>query len=1032
MEASIWHRAKLLLSALMLGFAATAVLLVGMGHGVAARPPAQSGDPLAGVLISAVYPDGYTPSTEYDEAFRLTNVSTGTVTLTETWQVRDASGRSAIFSGTIDIGPGQSLWCARRAVDFACYFGFKPDLEWEESDTAVPNLYTPGNALQFRNAGGQLFLLYTYTSTVDTANSGCPSGWYAGSNPTASQRASMERRDPTELDVASNWATATATGVGLDANGDPITGTPRAANSVLSGTLAHRVGDVVINEVAWMGTAASAQDEWIELANNTDQDIDLNGWTLAAADGTPSIALTGTIPANGYYLLERTDDTTVSNIPADWTGSFGSGLSNNGEVLVLRNDVNVVVDVFVYGDGDTNVSGWSGEAVQPYPGYSSEGQILYRKRNESTGLPLPDTNTAADWAQSTAPGANLFGPVDEGDIYGKKVQYPGWDLDTFTQTLKITRTATLTIAVAPDNSYETVRAFFQGAQESIYIEGYTFENAHLTGVITDALHRGISVTMLLEGNPASGMTDQQRWICQQIADAGGNVYLMHNDPGADIHDRYAYQHAKFAIVDGQRVLIGSENFGYNAMPADDKTDGTWGHRGVILVTDAPEVVAHAESIFAADCDPAHHNDIVAWGTAPYTPPVSYTPVYTSGGWSYAVQFPTPFVLTNTSMAFEVVQSPETSLRQTDGLLAMVARASVSDTVLVEQMYEHPYWGNNAEDDPNPRLEAYIAAARRGATVHILLDSYYDEPENARSNAATCAYVNTIAVSETLDLECRLGNPAGVGIHNKMVLVDDAHSDDDYLHVGSLNGTATSARLNRELALQVRSAAACAYLAGVFSYDWDTAPSQFPGANDIYLPLVMKEYVPVANHVLISEVLYDPAGNDTGKEWVELYNPTASTVTLAGFRLGDAVNSGDYERLYQFPDGVQIGPGETLVIAQTATGFRSFGYTTQAAPDYELSNTDDSIPDLIRTNWGDGDFALGNSGDEVLLLDASGAVVDVVVYGTGSYPGVVSFADLSSVYAGNSLERWPANRDSNDCVRDFRVRYAPAPGSVVVW
>lgn len=1025
MGTRIRHRIKLLLLVLALGVVAAVALLAWMSHGVVAKPPAQSGDTPANVLISAVYPDGYTPSTEYDEAFRLTNVFTSTVTLTETWRVRDASGRTAVFSGTTVIGPGQSLWCARRAVDFARYFGFKPDLEWENSDPAVPDM--SGSILQFSNAGGQLFLLYTYTSTIDTANNGCPSGWCAGTN---SPKASMERRDPTELDVAGNWATATATGVGLDANGNPITGTPKTANSVLSGTLAHRAGDVVINEVAWMGTAASAQDEWIELKNNTDQDIALSGWILAAADGTPSIALTGTIPANGYYLLERTDDSTVSNIPADQV--YTGDLNNNGEVLILRNDVNVVVDTFVYGDGDTNVSGWSGEAVQPYSGYSSEGQILYRKRDESTALPLPDTDTAADWAQSTAPANNLFGPVDEGDIYGKKVQYPGWDLDTFTQTLKITRTANLTVAVAPDNSYETVRDFLQSAQESIYIEGYTFENAHLTGVITEALHRGVTVTMLLEGGPASGMTDQERWVCQQIADAGGNVYLMHNDPAADVHDRYAYQHAKFAIVDGQQVLIGSENFGYNGMPADDKTDGTWGHRGAILITDAPEVVTHAQSIFAADCDPAHHHDIVIWGTAPYTPPVSYTPVYTSGGWSYSPQFTAPFVLTDAALAFEIVQSPETSLRQTDGLLAMVARAGVSDTVLVEQMYEHPYWGDNAEDDPNPRLEAYIAAARRGATVRILLDSYYDDPEETRSNAATCAYVNAIAVSETLDLECRLGNPAGLGIHNKMVLVDDAQSGNDYLHVGSLNGTQASAKLNRELALQVRSATVCAYLSGVFAYDWASAPSQFPGANDVYLPLVMRDYVPVANHLLISEVLYDPPGNDTGKEWFELYNPTASTVILTGFKLGDAVNQGDYERLYQFPDGAQIGPGETLVIAQTATGFRSLGYSSPTDPDYEWNDTDPAIPNLIPSNWGNGELALSNNGDEVLLLDANGAVVDVVVYGTGNYPGVVSFADLSPVYAGNSLERWPANRDSDNCARDFRVRYTPAPGSVVVW
>ena len=159
METSTRHRVRLLLFALTAGLATTVMLLIYMGHGVAAKPSTQSGDPPVGILISAVYPDGYTPSMEYDEAFRLTNVSTNSVTLTETWQVRDASEQTAVFYGTTVVGPGQSLWCAWRAVDFERYFGFKPDLEWEDSDPAVPDMSTPDSALQFRNDGEQLLLL---------------------------------------------------------------------------------------------------------------------------------------------------------------------------------------------------------------------------------------------------------------------------------------------------------------------------------------------------------------------------------------------------------------------------------------------------------------------------------------------------------------------------------------------------------------------------------------------------------------------------------------------------------------------------------------------------------------------------------------------------------------------------------------------------------------------------------------------------------------------------------------------------------
>ena len=38
------------------------------------------------------------------------------------------------------------------------------------------------------------------------------------------------------------------------------------------------------------------------------------------------------------------------------------------------------------------------------------------------------------------------------------------------------------------------------------------------------------------------------------------------------------------------------------------------------------------------------------------------------------------------------------------------------------------------------------------------------------------------------------------------------------------------------------------------------------------------------HVVINEVEHNPPGNDAGNEWVELYNPTGSEVSLGGWTL----------------------------------------------------------------------------------------------------------------------------------------------------
>ncbi len=99
---------------------------------------------------------------------------------------------------------------------------------------------------------------------------------------------------------------------------------------------------VVINEIAWRGTSASnAVDEWIELKNNTSKAISLSQFVLySETDLGPYLsfadASTKTIPANGYYLIERTDDTTISTITGDFVTPFGNGFGNAiGETLSL-------------------------------------------------------------------------------------------------------------------------------------------------------------------------------------------------------------------------------------------------------------------------------------------------------------------------------------------------------------------------------------------------------------------------------------------------------------------------------------------------------------------------------------------------------------------------------------------------------------------------------------------------------------------------------------------------------------------------
>ncbi|HDS29269.1 MAG TPA: lamin tail domain-containing protein, partial [Candidatus Acetothermia bacterium] len=128
-------------------------------------------------------------------------------------------------------------------------------------------------------------------------------------------------------------------------------------------------GDVVLSEIAWAGTSASANDEWMEIHNRGDVDIDLIGWEVRFADvrillgevGESTVeARTSILPAGGFLLLERTDDTTVADIDAD---VIYKGLLPSGGVRIDRVDPSGVVVDWI----DPEESGWPGGGTADHP-----------------------------------------------------------------------------------------------------------------------------------------------------------------------------------------------------------------------------------------------------------------------------------------------------------------------------------------------------------------------------------------------------------------------------------------------------------------------------------------------------------------------------------------------------------------------------------------------------------------------------------------------------------------------------------------
>jgi hypothetical protein len=250
------------------------------------------------------------------------------------WHLRDGGDLNISLSGT--IAPFSYLLLERTDDSTV-------------SNIAAHQIYSGS----LSNAGEALELTDPSGGLVDTANQ-AGGGWPAGE---ANSRASMQRRGGTDL--PGNWGTYPGPGgPAVDANGTPIRGTPGQLNTFAlpTPTPVPTPADpfppqaVLINEVAWAGTRANTSDEWIELHNPGPAPVPLAGWVLTDG-GDIHISLGGDLAPYSYYLLERSDDQTISDVAADQI--FTGGLNNTGEILSLFGPQGELVD-----SANGNGGGW--------------------------------------------------------------------------------------------------------------------------------------------------------------------------------------------------------------------------------------------------------------------------------------------------------------------------------------------------------------------------------------------------------------------------------------------------------------------------------------------------------------------------------------------------------------------------------------------------------------------------------------------------------------------------------------------------
>jgi len=128
---------------------------------------------------------------------------------------------------------------------------------------------------------------------------------------------------------------------------------------------------------------------------------------------------------------------------------------------------------------------------------------------------------------------------------------------------------------------------------------------------------------------------------------------------------------------------------------------------------------------------------------------------------------------------------------------------------------------------------------------------------------------------------------------------------------------------------------------------------------------------------ITEVMYNPAGSDTGREWVELYNSGSEAIEIEagqkGWRIHDGAN-------HVFTDAVVVPPGGFVLVASNLATFRA-----------QYGNTASVVKSALSLN---------NTSGTLSLVDADGKMVDTVSYtkSLGAFEDGMSLHRVGTTFA----------------------------------
>lgn len=274
---------------------------------------------------------------------------------------------------------------------------------------------------------------------------------------------------------------------------------------------------------------------------------------------------------NSYFTTQGESYRFLDSCSSDKTITEKSNiLVNGGDYVHLIDSKGKIIDSIYYGSKTkTDPDHWVDKPLS----ISSQGSV---KRVNGY-----DTDSSVDWVKYVIGGTN-------------------YDFDP---NLKFD--AKVTPFLFPESGGIPVLKALESATKYIYIEIYMLANENVYSLLRDKLDAGVEVKILVEGNSVNRDTELEPNLpyMQTLVEHGASVHLI-GVGGKDVKDRFAFDHAKFAVIDDKKVIVTSENWtkdNLNGSITENPYKGKNGNRGWgVIIDESPQYTAYMKGVFEND------------------------------------------------------------------------------------------------------------------------------------------------------------------------------------------------------------------------------------------------------------------------------------------------------------------------------------------------------------------------------------------------------------------------------------------------